>query len=238
MECVFMSRFDWILFDMDDTLVDFVHSARYAFSTMLAQLEIPEAEPYFPLYQQCNHEAWAAFEEGKIDTATLRRQRFAQFQERAQLLIRHDPGEMNRLFLNALVHHSKPIDGAIDLLNFLFGKTKMGIVTNGLREVQRPRIRHVGMEHFFEVVVVSDEIGLAKPDPKFFSHAYEAMGRPDKNRVLVVGDSLISDIQGAKNFDFAACWFNPLGKPNPNGWRPDFEIQSLDEVRGIGRRKA
>jgi 5'-nucleotidase len=225
-----MRYFDWILFDADDTLLDFVIAARQAFSAMLTRFGIPEQEHYYGLYKACNMEAWHAYETGRIDSQMLRRQRFADFQEKAGLTPGPDPYEMNRVFLEELIVHTTPLEGAMELLHNLPGRMSLGIVTNGLKEVQRPRIRHVGMEPFFKVVVVSDEIGLAKPDARFFSFAHEQMAFPPKDRVLVVGDSFSSDVMGAKNYGFSSCWYNPKAHPGLEGHQPDFEIQSLNEV--------
>lgn len=228
-----MKRFEWILFDADDTLLDFVLAARQAFSAMLAEFGIPEQEEYYALYKASNLEAWHAYETGRIDSQTLRRKRFADFQERAGLAHGPDPFEMNRIFLEALIVHTTPLEGAMELLEKLPQELRLGVITNGLREVQRPRIRHVGMEPFFEVVVVSDEIGLAKPDARFFSYAHTEMGFPERDKVLVVGDSFSSDVMGAYHFGFASCWYNPRALPSPNGQHPDFEIADLQQVLEI-----
>jgi len=145
-----------------------------------------------------------------------------------------DPVAMNAAYLENLIQHTVPLDGALDLLETLKRlRVRMGIITNGLREVQRPRIRQVGMENFFQVVLVSDEIGLAKPDTRFFARAHAEMGLPEKEKVLVVGDSYASDIAGAKNFAFPSCWFNPKALQPPADAQPDFDIRSLKEVLKI-----
>ncbi len=215
-----MSKFDWILFDVDDTLLDFTSAAREAFSSMLVDLGLPEQEGYFLLYKVCNHEAW--------------RKTFADFKDRAGLSKEMDPLAMNAAYMENLIRHTAPLEGALEILETLQSKkVRMGIITNGLKEVQRPRIRRVGMEKFFDVVLVSDEIGLAKPDIRFFALAHEAMGLPDKEKVLVVGDSYASDITGAKNYAFPSCWFNPHAQSLPQAEVPDFEIRSLQELIGL-----
>jgi YjjG family noncanonical pyrimidine nucleotidase len=229
-----MSKFDWILFDVDDTLLDFTSAAREAFSSMLVDLGLPEQEGYFLLYKVCNHEAWQAYEKGEINAVDLRRKRFADFKDRAGLSKEMDPLAMNAAYMENLIRHTAPLEGALEILETLQSKkVRMGIITNGLKEVQRPRIRRVGMEKFFDVVLVSDEIGLAKPDIRFFALAHEAMGLPDKEKVLVVGDSYASDITGAKNYAFPSCWFNPHAQSLPQAEVPDFEIRSLQELIGL-----
>ena len=223
-------RYKWVLFDIDDTLLDFGHAARKAFSSMLEHLHIVEESHYYESYQVCNHAAWEALEAGKINAQQLRRQRFADFQEAVGLVGILDPAAMNALFLEHVVQHTLPVQGALTLLAQLQPRVGMGVITNGLREVQRPRMQKAGMEAYFSAIVVSDEIGLAKPDPLFFAYAHEAIGLPPKEQVLVVGDSLLSDVRGGMDFGFAACWFNPDRKPNPSGMAMTHEIERLEEV--------
>lgn len=229
-----MSKFDWILFDADDTLLDFTTAARKAFSSMLMDLGLPEQEGYFSLYKACNNQAWQAYEKGEINAVDLRRKRFADFIVSAGISTKMDPVAMNASYLENLIRHTSPLDGAIEVLETLQGqKVSMGVITNGLKEVQRPRIKGAGMDRFFDVILVSDEIGLAKPDFRFFAMAHEAMGLPEKSKVLVVGDSYSSDIAGAKNYDFPSCWFNPNGQPLPQANLPDYEIRSLNDIIGL-----
>lgn len=226
-------RFEWILFDADDTLLDFTSSARHAFSAMLNDFSIDEQDVHYPLYRQCNHEAWAAYEAGEIDSMTLRARRFARFMERAGIEDGPEPLEMNGVFLRELIGHTIPVEGALELLEALHGKIKMALVTNGLKEVQRPRVNHIRFDRFFEAIIVSDEIGLAKPDPAFFAYTHQAIGCPLKSQMLVVGDNLRSDIEGGQRFDLPTCWYNPQKQNNPSGIKPDYEIHGLEELRLI-----
>lgn len=231
-----MGKFDWILFDADDTLLDFTSAAREAFSSMLADFGVAEQPMYFSLYKTCNNSAWQAYERGEIDAVALRKKRFADFVESAELPQTMDPMAMNASYLNNLIVHTAPLDGALELLETLQSqKVKMGIITNGLKEVQRPRIKRAGMDKFFEIVLVSDEIGLAKPDTRFFALAHKAMGLPEKEKVLVVGDSFSSDIAGAKNFAFPSCWFNPQALSPPLNSLPDYEIRALGDLLSLVR---
>lgn len=223
-------RYKWVLFDIDDTLLDFGSAARLAFSSLLADLGIEEQAEHFATYQVCNHAAWDAFESGKINAVQLRRKRFEDFQHAAGLTGIIDPFEMNARFLSHVIEHTIPVAGALELLDYLHPNTGMGVVTNGLREVQRPRIERAGMSPFFTSIVVSDEIGLAKPGHAFFDYAHQSIGKPDKAEVLVVGDSLQSDVQGANAYGYTSCWYNPGKKVNESGVQPHFEVQSLTQV--------
>ena len=79
-------------------------------------------------------------------------------------------------------------------------------------------------------MVISGEIGLAKPDPAIFDHAFKRIGGPPKETVLMIGDNLGSDILGGSNYGLDTCWFNPTGTPNGHGVEPTYEIRELDEI--------
>jgi 2-haloacid dehalogenase len=119
------------------------------------------------------------------------------------------------------------------VLQALHARTHLALITNGLTIVQRARLAHSGLDRFFEVVVISDEEGVSKPHPGIFQIAFERMGNPDKNEVLMVGDSLTSDIRGANTFGIDACWYNPEGKPPAPGIRYEVEIRSLTELLAL-----
>jgi putative hydrolase of the HAD superfamily len=136
-------------------------------------------------------------------------------------------------YLHTLPTRPYLITGASELLAALHGRIHMGIITNGLREVQRPRLERSGIDGLFKVIVVSGEINHTKPDHAFFDYAHLHMGRPMRDRVLVVGDSLSADILGGAAFGFRTCWFNPAGTQNDSGVSPDFEIRSLEVIPAL-----
>lgn len=230
--------YDWILFDADDTLLDFQAAAEKAFWAMIAGLELPAAPDWYQHYATANHATWKDYEAGTIDAATLRVRRFQRFLKAVDQVGAADPASMNRSLLEHLVQHTRPLPGAAELLQGLVGRVKMAIITNGLREVQRPRLRQLQWEHFFAAILVSDEMGYAKPHPRFFELTFRAIGHPPKERVLVVGDNLHSDIKGAKGFDLHACWYNPAGTPNQSSVSPDYTIANLAELPRILGLKA
>ncbi|HHM21047.1 MAG TPA: HAD family hydrolase, partial [Bacteroidetes bacterium] len=145
-----------------------------------------------------------------------------------------DPHELSTYYLKELSGIGFLLDGARTLLEDLLDRGhRLCLITNGLKEVQRSRIAAARMEPYFEAIVISDEIGTAKPHAGFFQYAFSAIGHPDKEKVVVVGDSLSSDIQGGNNFGLATCWFNPDGRDNITAHRPDYEIKNLEEILPI-----
>ncbi len=225
-------RYPWVLFDADDTLFDFKRSARHALGQALVDYQITPTEEHFQVYSQINHEAWTAFERQEITAAQLRKIRFERFL--MAIGEYRDPLEMNSHYLYLLSQTRFLLDGAEELVvKLLQLGYRMGLITNGLREVQRPRIAHASMDKYFEVIVVSDEIGVSKPHSGFFEYAFEQMGRPVKESVIVVGDSLNSDIQGGNSFGVHTCWFNPHNAANMTTHLPTYQIQRLEELHEI-----
>ncbi len=225
-------RYPWVLFDADDTLFDFKRSARYSLSHTLVDYQIAATEAHFKIYETINHEVWLAFERQEITAIELRKLRFERFLEAIGEY--RDPLEMNKHYLTLLSKTKFMLDGAIELMEDLRKKThRIGLITNGLKEVQRSRIAHAKMEAYFEVIVVSDEIGVSKPHEGFFQHAFKEMGKPNKSEVIIVGDSLNSDIQGGINYGVDTCWFNPHGAANLTGHKPTYQIQKLASLQEI-----
>ncbi len=109
----------------------------------------------------------------------------------------------------------------------------MLLITNGLAEVQVPRFAASSIRDCFAEIVISGEIGLAKPDPAIFDFAFERIGRPAKERVLMIGDNLGSDILGGANYGLDTCWYNPSGTLNGHGVEPTYEIRELQSILGI-----
>lgn len=123
--------------------------------------------------------------------------------------------------------------GAVDLLDALRHRVKLGIITNGFTQLQRVRLEATGLYEHFDVLVISEEVGIAKPDGRIFDHALSLMGLPMRERVLMVGDTLESDILGGLNAGMTTCWVNSMGKIAPNHIQPHHEISSLVELKTL-----
>lgn len=225
-------KYNWVLFDLDNTLMDFSRASKKAFSSAFKDYGFKEAKGHYAIYEQYNHAVWKDFEDGKIDAITLRRKRFDDF----FLSLRMkgiDGMEFNSVYLDWLVEHSFMLEGAVELLDAIHGKAKMAIITNGLKEVQRRRIKRLGIEKYFDVIVVSDEEGVSKPSKAYFDIVLERCGYPDKSSVLVIGDSLNSDMRGGNENGMATCWCNLFGQRNATDIQPNFEINHLRELDAI-----
>ena len=221
----------WILFDADNTLYDFDRSEQYALQQAFFDHEIPFSEQFVKIYHEVNKQCWKAFEEGEMDQNTLRSRRFELLLK--AIGMQGNAETMGTNYLSHLANTDFMVEGARLLLDRLFGKFKMAIVTNGLQDVQRPRVRKSKTEHYFEAIIVSEEIGVSKPGQAFFEYTFEHIGQPAKRETLLVGDSLNSDIRGGNDFGIDTCWFNPGKLRNDSEFVPKFEIQSLEMLEPV-----
>jgi putative hydrolase of the HAD superfamily len=141
-----------------------------------------------------------------------------------------DSLEMNAKYISFLINESNLISGALSLLNFFKGKIPMGILTNGLKEAQRPRLSKADITHYFDHIIVSDEIGMSKPNPEIFTLAKLTLGNIPSENILLVGDNPYSDIEGAQNFGFKTIWFNTKQKELPQKIQPTMTVSKLEDI--------
>lgn len=226
------SHISWLLFDADNTLLDFTQASKDALWATFAQNERFCDEAIYQTYQRVNNRVWEAFEKGKIDAATLRYQRFELLFE-AIKESHLSPQDFNRQYLQNLIHTSEAYEGVWELMQSLKKEYRLSIVTNGLKEVQRPRLEKLDMTHFFDSIVVSDEIGVAKPHLEYFKYVYDSIDNPpDKSELMIIGDSLRSDILGGNDFGIKTCWISH-GKENTTKIQPDFEIHHIGHLPNV-----
>lgn len=218
-------NYNWLLFDLDNTLLDFTASERYALQTGLEQEGIPYSETIRDIYKEINTYCWGEYEEGRLDKESLRTVRFERFFEAIKAFV--DPVVFSQRYRELLAETEFKVPGAMELLDSLKPNYRLGIITNGLKEVQRPRLKKTGLDDYFELIVVSDEIGHAKPQSGFFDYAFDQIGHPNKDGVLVIGDSLNSDIKGGNNYGVDTCWFNPKQRDNITAIQPRYVINDL-----------
>ncbi len=225
-------KYRWLLFDLDNTLFDFDAAELKALARTFPQFGHTYTPEVGEAYHRINHDLWQTFERGEITAVQLRT---ARFQRLFQAIgVDADPAAFSNVYLGNLAAFPDLIDGADELIPRLSRTHQLALITNGLSDVQWPRLAASPIGDYFTAVTISDEIGIAKPDPGIFDAAFAAMGQPAKNDVLIIGDSLTSDIRGGVNYGIDTCWYNPAGKPNPNGLTPTYEIRQLHEMLETG----
>jgi len=171
-------------------------------------------------------QCWVEFEKGEISAETLRPKRFRLLFEWLNIKPAA-PEEFSAYYLHQLSVLNTPYDGVEDLLHDLKKEYKLSIITNGLKECQRPNYNNRGWDKIFDSIIVSDEIGVQKPHNAFFEKAWTAT-RHDYNKedALVIGDNLHSDIIGGKNFGLETCWIT-RGRENTSEINPTHSIEHV-----------
>lgn len=220
-------QYKWILFDADDTLFHF--DACQGLKQMFSRFDIDFTEPDFHHYQTVNKPLWVDYQDGRITAEQLQHRRFAGWAERLAVSTQR----LNSEFLAAMADICAPLPGARELIAALHGKAQLGIITNGFTELQQVRLERTGLKDAFSTLVISEQVGMAKPDPGIFEHALALMGHPPREQVLMVGDNPHSDIQGGLNAGIHTCWLNTDGKAAPQGISPHYQVSSLHELHKL-----
>jgi HAD superfamily hydrolase (TIGR01549 family) len=125
------------------------------------------------------------------------------------------------------------VDGAEAVLKALRPRYQMAILTNGLKTVQRSRMARSVIRNYIDDVIISEEVGAAKPEAAFFDIAFEHLGQPAKTSALMIGDSLSSDMRGASRYGLDTCWYNPKRQPPPPDLALTYEISALGELEAL-----
>jgi len=224
-------RYSTILFDLDHTLFDTEQSELRAFKQTMAAAGISITERHISTYREINIRLWSQVERGEITPQQVRTLRFEGLVD--ALRLDADPLHLADEFVVGLGANGDLYAGAQDVLKTLSQQRTLAIVTNGLGEVQWSRIKRLQIGHFFDAVVISAEVGAAKPGTDIFDLVFAALDHPPKDSVLMVGDSLSSDIQGGTNYGISTCWYNPHGKEAGPKDEITHEIGDLQELHGL-----
>ena len=225
-------HFEWLLFDLDDTLMEFKGPASEALQATFEKFEVSIDPETKALYHEINHQVWRECEDGKISIHDLSEVRMERFLQK----IEHDnisAHAFNDHYLTHLAEGSRFYDETESVLETLSRHGyKMAIITNGLQRVQRYRWENTFLPTYFKDIYIAEEIGRTKPHRYYFDYVHGALKRPDRQRVLVIGDNPVSDVRGAKDYGYRSCWINRSRRAD-NPPRTDFEIHSLTELVNI-----
>lgn len=227
-----MGKFTTILWDLDDTLLDFIYSERYALGVTFHEFGLRISEEIKDRYSEINESFWERLHKGEITRDVLLLERFKSLF--AELGINDVDIEAFRLkYQEELGNVCKYKDDSLDLCKTLKGKYKQYIITNGLTEIQ---LRKLNISGFIDVVdgaFIAEEIGAMKPQKQFFTYCLSHVEEEDRRNILIVGDSLSSDIFGGVQEGIPTCWYHAKGVINDTSIRPDYEISNLYEIVDI-----
>jgi YjjG family noncanonical pyrimidine nucleotidase len=221
-------RYHWLLFDADGTLFDYDRAERAALEKVFAQIGVSFDPGYLAAYRRINQTLWQGVEKGEITPGVVKVRRFELLLEAIQ--VAYSPTAFSASYLECLANCSELVEGAEGVLRALHKKYRIAILTNGLTVVQRGRLARSVIRHHVSDIIISEEIGAAKPARAFFDTAFARLGHPSKREVLMIGDGWASDIQGALQYGIDACWYNPGRKPRPTANEITREIASLREL--------
>ncbi len=223
------AKYKSVFFDADDTLFDYPKAERAAMRACLGAFDIRIGLPVFvESYRRHNLALWQAFERGETDQAALRVERFRRVA--AEFALPDLPlDRMSTFYLEALSRQPHLYSGALATIRTLARKYPLALVTNGIASVQRRRFGASPITRYFRSVIISEEVGIAKPDPRIFAPALREVG-VEAADVLFVGDSVTSDMAAAQNAGMDFCWFNPGGAAVPAGHSPAFIIADIREL--------
>ena len=225
-------KYEVIIFDADETLFDFKKSEGHAFKDTMGEFKIEYDENHhLKVYKDINTTIWKELEEGLITQKDLNIERFKRLSER--LSVKFNEEEFAKSYMKHLAIASFLYDDSVAIVEELHKKYRLMIITNGLKDVQDNRIKKSIISKYFEHIVISEEVQVSKPDSRIFQLALNNIKYTDKSKVLMVGDSLTSDIQGGINFGIDTCWFNPNKIVNKTKIEPTYEISNFSELKSI-----
>lgn len=231
-------RYTTLLFDVDNTLLNFDASEEEAFKSLLIHFGMEPKDSLLQEYHQINRSCWELFEEGKMEKEEVLLRRFEIFFSRHNC--QADGREAEAFYRERLGDSAILIPGALELCRDLSRKYDLYVVTNGVADTQYRRLKSSGLEQYFKGIFVSEEAKSPKPQKEFFEYCFEQMRllgveRPKERRqeMLLIGDSLTSDMRGGENAGVDTCWYNPKGISNDKDVSVTMEVSSYEEIREI-----
>lgn len=227
-----MSRFTTVFWDVDGTLLDFSYSERYALQKCLRNIGIEMTEELLADYSKINDSFWKRLELGQITKAELLPGRFIALFEKYDIC-GVDVEAFRQEYQEALGSVYCFIDDALTICESLRGRVKQYVITNGVTSTQENKLKLSGLYEVMDGIFISEAIGAPKPNKEFFDYCLAHVEEKDRKNILVVGDSLTSDIKGGVLSGIPTCWYRKTGTENTTEFCPKYEISDLHEIYAI-----
>lgn len=222
-----------ILWDIDGTLLDFEKAEKQAIRKCFEIFQLGECtDEMIRRYSVINKGYWERLERKEITKPEVLVGRFQEF-FKSEGIVTDCAEKFNEEYQLRLGDTICFCDDGYELVKGLKNRVKQYAVTNGTKVAQVKKLNKSGLIDLFDAVFISEDVGIEKPDVKFFEHVWDVIGQYEKDEVIIVGDSLTSDMQGGNNAGILCCWYNPKGLENTNGVKLDYEIQDLQEILEI-----
>jgi len=220
--------YEYLLFDIDNTLMDFTAGEKTALFQSMEEMGVPITEADYQRYLEINRAAWARFETGELDSKAVQRVRFEDYA--IHLGVPAEQGTaLNARYVENLGQQAILLPGAMEMLETLSKRYKLAVATNGLTLVQRARLQKSGFLPLLGGVFISQEMGVQKPDKAYYDYIFNAFGDADRAKYLMIGDSLSADIAGGVNAGIDTCWYRPVGAGEPH-IRPTYTVDGFDAL--------
>ena len=220
-----------LIFDLDNTILDFEMSESYALKKVFENHNIVFTKDMYKDFVVFNEKLWKAREKEEISSMELRQQRFKNFFKKYNIDI--DPWKFELEYEDILLKNVFFIKDSIDVIEKLSKKYILVIATNGIKHIQEKRLDVSGVRKYFDNIFISDDIGYNKPQKKFFDYIFERYKDIKKENIVMIGDTLSSDIKGAKISNIKSIWYNPFNKKLDKDIVADFEIKNLEQIFDI-----
>ena len=223
-------RYTTVLFDSDETLLDFKKSEKEAITGALAFAGVTADSEMIDEYSKINKSLWKLLEKGEIKKEELKYRRFEIFFDKYG--VSGDPKATANKYMELLSKRGYLLEGADALCESLSKKTDLYMVTNGIKFIQEGRLADSGITCYFKNIFISEDAGFDKPRIEFFEYVAQRIPGFSRGNTLIVGDSLTSDIAGGINYGIDTCWYNPKGEEAPVEMRDriTYTVSSYGEI--------
>lgn len=220
-----------LLFDVDDTLLDFPSAERLSFFETMESFEIKANEKMHEDYSVINRSCWELMQKGVITKDELLVRRFRLFADLYKIDV--SPSLINDHFLKKLGEKAILFPDTFEVCERLAATYEMYMITNSVASVHHNRMEKCPIKPFFKGSFISEEVGFPKPGIKFFEAVADRIEGFDKGASLVIGDSPTSDLEGANTFGIDCCYVDRYQRELPLNIRADYTVSSLTELCGI-----
>lgn len=220
-----------ILFDLDDTILDFKKAEKTALFKTFEELGLTANDQIAQKYSRYNISQWKRLELGEITRQEVKVNRYRLLFN--DIGVCKSPELATEIYEKNLAVGHFFINGALDLIKNLYNDYRLYLVSNGSKSVQTGRLESAGISPYFKGVFISQDVGYEKPNIQFFEKVFSSIDNFIKDETVIVGDSLSSDIKGGINAGIKTVWFNPNRETNTSTIIPDYEIFSLPQLEQL-----
>lgn len=220
-----------IFVDIDNTLLDFNKCAKESMEKAFKDFGLTFKEELFDIFIDTNNRLWKDLEKELITKEELRNTRWNLIFKKCGII--EDGIKFEIRFEELLAESHQPVDGAMDLLQYLSSKYDVYLVTNGFTKAQTNRISLAGITPYVKEMFVSESIGHSKPSKEFFDYCLSKIDNIKKDEIIIIGDSLSADIKGGIAFGIDTCWYNHCAERKPEDIPINYTVTKLREILDI-----